>query len=601
MVQKIYNIIKNIWIFVCDQFVALFFIATIGLKLAFFNGEVLKVTWPTDQYLCGVAFGFLSIAIIFSPLFFVRKKKNISAIIIASIITTLLLVDHVYYSYFSTLPTIGLFSSIGQASDVGPAIGTLLNWQLLLYFVDIALMVILLAPIKKLNTKIKKYYGITKDLNHKLSIIIVSSLIIVFGASMSFMGKNSIIGMLNYGYDTASTAQFYGVLIAHVVDVSRFIGQETATLSGEVKQSVINWVKSNKPEIKADSMTAKAQGKNVIMVQVESLSSFVMNQTIDNQEITPNLNALSKKSNYFPNDRFIIGAGHTSDTDFVANTSYFPIEDAATFVKYGQDNFTSLPKTLAAADYSTYAFHGFNRNFWNRNVAYGSLGYEKFFAADNYQKGEIINMGLSDGDFLSQTADIIKDQPKPSLSYVVTLSSHVPFTTTDNSRGLKIDGGKYPYLIGDYLQLINYTDRMLGKFFDKLKKDGLYDDSLIIVYGDHTPVLASFEAGTIKYDPDSDQSKEVPLMIKMPNQETGITYPNTGTHLDIMPTVLDLLGLKSKQLMFGQSLFTNTNTLKVCNNQLATFKIIDDCSVDLQAMKNKSEQIIRNNLFDSIQ
>jgi len=42
-----------------------------------------------------------------------------------------------------------------------------------------------------------------------------------------------------------------------------------------------------------------------------------------------------------------MGAGHTSDTDFVSNTSYFPLNDAAVFIRYGQSNFTSLAKTLA--------------------------------------------------------------------------------------------------------------------------------------------------------------------------------------------------------------------------------------------------------------
>jgi len=65
-----------------------------------------------------------------------------------------------------------------------------------------------------------------------------------------------------------------------------------------------------------------------------------------------------------------------------------------------------------------------------------------------------------------------------------------------------------------------------------------------LVYGDHTPVLPAFSAGTINYDPNTVQEKEVPLIIKLPNETVGKTYADQGTHLDIMPTILDLLGLK---------------------------------------------------------
>jgi lipoteichoic acid synthase len=256
---------------------------------------------------------------------------------------------------------------------------------------------------------------------------------------------------------------------------------------------------------------------------------------------------------------------------------------------------------LVANGYSAYAYHGFNRNFWNRDVALGSLGYQKFYAADNYSKGVKINMGLNDGDFLSETADYIKKQPKPSFSYVITLSSHVPFDTNDQTKGLDIKTSDYPYLVGGYLEDINYTDRMLGEFFTKLKSASLYDDSLIIVYGDHTPVLPKFTDGTIKYDPDTVQEKEVPLFIKLPQETVGTTYQNTGTHLDIMPTILDLLGVKTSQLMFGQSLFaTKSQEFQTCPDQLVTFKSLGNCSDALTIEKSKSAEIIRYNQFSNL-
>jgi len=593
------KVLKQVVTFICDQSVVLFYIIALGVKLYFFSTYVTKVTW-SKQYMYGIVCGYVSAGVIFMPLFIVRKHKVKLATLLSFFVSFLILVDIVYYSYFSSLPTVGLLSSLGQTKDIEPAISTLLHWWLLLYFIDIILVLILFKPIKTLFVSLKDRFDIHKS-NPKNAWIAITITLIAFWASLLPVGLHTLEDVFNKGFDTVSTSQYYGLLVAHGIDIVRFIEQETTHLSTSQEQTLYKWVKDNKPEQANDPLTKSAKGKNVIMIQVESLGGFVINQKVNGKEVTPNLNKLAKVSQFFPNDRFLYGAGHTSDTDFVSNTSYFPLPDAAVFVRYGQDDFTSLPKNIISNGYSAYAYHGFNRNFWNRDVALKSLGYQKFYAADNYPKGTNINMGLNDGDFLSKTADYIKKQPKPSFSYVITLSSHVPFNTNDQTKDLGINASDYPDQVGGYLEIINYTDRMIGKFFAKLKSYGLYDNSLIIVYGDHTPVLPAFKAGTIKYDPDTVQKKEVPLFIRLPNETVGKTYKNQGTHLDITPTVLDLVGIKTDQLLFGQSVFvTGKKSLRLCSDQLAVFYTRDDCDTTLTNERNISSTIIRYNQFNNL-
>lgn len=595
--ETIKRIIKQIWSFINDQYLIIFFTLTIGYKLYYFNTYISKITWPDNQYQFGIAFGYVTTALLFLPWLFVKKRKNLFVIIVASILSILILADAVYYSYFSSLPTIGILSGAGQAKDVGPAIADLIHWQLIFYVIDVIIAIITIKPASILFKKIKTKFNLPET---KIYLPIITSLLIViiFCINLANVGVEKLGEIVDKGYDTVSTSQYYGLFMSHVIDTARFIKEETISLSTEQEADLAKWVKDNKPAQSTSDQNAVAKGKNIIMIQVESLGGFVINQKINDKEITPNLNKLAANSNYFPNENFMIGAGHTSDADMSVNTSYFPLTDSAAFVLYGRDNYTGLPKTLIANGYkSAYAYHGFNRNFWNRDIALTSLGYQKFYAADNYSNGEKINMGLNDGDFLSETADYIAKQPKPSMSFVITLSSHTPFATTEKSRALGIDSSKYPTQVGDYLETINYTDRMLGNFFDKLKSAGLYDDSLIVIYGDHEPVLSAFEAGTIKYDPSGTQGKEVPLIIKTPNQTTGETYVNKGTHIDIMPTILDLTGIKTNQLMFGRSLFTDSKT---CVDQIVTFPISKNCKADLETEKIKSATIIKYNQFENV-
>lgn len=594
------NILKQITSFICEQYLVLLLALGIGIKFAFLYDKILHLDWYGDHFSFGISLGFIGALAIFSPLFILRKNKNKFAIILSIIVTLLILIDTVYYSYFSSLPTVGLISSAGQATDIGPAIGNLLRWWFVLYFIDIFILIATRKYTRPLMARIKEKYDI-KQPNWKLNLLTVFMVIIFYWISILTPGIAKLNEVLDRGYDTVSTSHYYGVLTAHGIDLARYINEITTKLSNQEKKSLVEWINQNKPRQSISELNGVAKGKNVIIIQVESLGGFVVNQKINNKEITPNLDKLAKESQFFPNDRFLYGAGHTSDSDFVVNTSYFPLNDAATFVRYGRDDFVGLPKILINNKYSAFAYHGFNRNFWNRDAAYRSIGYQKFYAADNYPDGVKINMGLNDDDFLSKTAEYIKKQPKPSLSYAITLTSHVPFNVTGQKNELAINTADYPDQVGGYIENIHYVDRAIGRFFEKLKQNNLYEDSLIIMYGDHTPVLPSFSAGTINYDPDSIQQKEVPLFIKLPNNNVGKTHANQGSHIDIMPTILDLLGIKTNQLMFGRSLFNDSDPARQsCPDQIYAFKKLGDCTDALNVEKSKSSTIIRYNQFNNL-
>jgi arylsulfatase A-like enzyme len=84
----------------------------------------------------------------------------------------------------------------------------------------------------------------------------------------------------------------------------------------------------------------------------------------------------------------------------------------------------------------------------------------------------------------------------------------------------------------------------------------------------------------------------------LPKETVGKVYKNQGSHLDIMPTILDLLGVKTSILMFGQSLFaTGSGDLRTCVGQMSVFMGPETCQVMLAQEKNMSAKIIRYNLF----
>lgn len=600
MVQNLKKVLKFIASFVCDQYLVLFFTLTMSIKLIVLNTYVLKVTWDQPTYSYGLIVSCLSVLVLFLPMYFVKKHKVAWTTLLAFLLTFLILIDSVYFLYFGAVPSVGILNAADQTAGVVPAIVAILQWWMALYFIDILAVILFSKRSTKLFDFIKCKYNLTK-IKLRSIFIITTVFLLAFFISLLPIGLNQLSNEIEKSFEAKTSAMRYGIYMAHIFDVVRYVKQETASLSQSEQKSIIDWVAENKPSQSANGLTGIAKGKNVIMLQVESLGGFTINQTVNGKAVTPNLDTLSKTSQFFPNDRFLIGAGHTSDTDFVANSSYFPMDDAAVFVRFGRDNFNSLPKTLLKNSYSVYAYHGYTRDSWNRSVALNSLGYQKFYASNNFSKGTEINMGLNDNTFLSETADYMKEQPKPSFSYVITLTSHSPFNITDDTKDLGLNPDDYPSQVAGYLEDIHYTDKAIGNFFDKLKKEGLYDDSLIVIYGDHTPSIPSFTAGTINYDATSVQSKEVPLFVKLPNDTTSVVHQKQGSHLDIMPTILDLLGIKTNQLMFGQSLFADdSKSLAICKDQIATFKSNGDCNDMLDTEKNKSSTIVRYNQFTNL-
>lgn len=594
------QLFKHILYFWHDQKFVLFFSLMMFIKLWIFGAFVIDVRW-SNSYVNSVFCNLFISILLFSPLLFINKYKKTFTIILSFLLTSLIFIDTIYYSYFSAIPSIGIIGLINSTDEVSSSVLELLKLRYLLFYFDILIVAIFNKRISSLFSNNAHSLKITKTKKCKINLAFVSLTIIFLILSILLSGKNTLGEVYNKSYDSVSTAQYYGLFITHIIDSVRFIDQETTKLSENEIVELVDWIKQHQPGQSLSSLNGIAKNKNVILVQVESLASLVIDQHVNDKQITPNLNKLISSSHYFPDNRFIIGAGHSSDTDLVVNTSYFPIDSSATLVRYGSSDFSSLAKLFNNNGYSTNAYHGFVKNFWSRDVAYKSFGYNRFYSSSDYPDGTKLNIGLNDGDFFDISADYIKSQPKPSLSTLITLSSHTPFEINNLTQELGLNPTDLPNQVAGYLENINYVDRSFGSFLNELKENDLYDSALIVIYGDHTPVLPAFSVGTINYDPYSNQSLTTPIIIKLPNQTVGDAHYNRGTNLDIMPTVLDLVDIKTNQLMFGSSLFYQIeNSVETCPDQIIVFAGLGDCNNARLDEENISSKIIRYNQFKNI-
>lgn len=535
-------------------FLGIFLLTTKIVGFNYLNGFL----DPFPYTLRPILVGFIINLAIFAPAFLLKKKhKFIYTIVLNTLFSLVIIFDLSYIRYFSALPSVGLLDHFGQAFTQIPEIQHLFELSDLFFLADIVFLVIFYRNIGKRLKSLKWHFKTTKIEKFVSRVAFTGAfLILVLGFGTDFVLNGFFGAAVNNVIDNKIAAENYGLIGAHLFDVYRNVEQNFRHLSATQRQAVINQVNDLKYKQTDNVLTGQFAGKNIIMVQVESLQAFVVNKKVEGQEITPNLNKLYGQSHYFENNYFEVGGGGTSDADFSSNTSLFPMQLESAFVKFGRSDFTSLPKELKKVGYGTVAYHGYTKSFWNREQAFNSLGYDKFISSESYT-GSKIGLGLDDGDFLTQSENFIKSQPKPFFSYLITLSSHTPFELDDKYQSLKLSAGKYPEITADYMESIHYTDEQLGKFIDKLKADGLYDDSVIVLYGDHPAGVYPVNYGGINFDPDKIYDKKIPLFIKLPGQNNNIIYNDVSSNMDIMPTLLNLVGEKTNSPMFGRDLFSN--------------------------------------------
>ena len=156
----------------------------------------------------------------------------------------------------------------------------------------------------------------------------------------------------------------------------------------------------------------------------------------------------------------------------------------------------------------------------------------------------------------------MKTQRQPFYSFMISLSSHHPYTLPAKVQTL--DVGKFKgTMFGDYLEAVHYVDAAIGVLVDELKSAGLWNRSIFLFYGDHDnsiPDWQPFENFLGRQLDEADRFrilKGVPLVVHLPDDAHAGTYSQAGGQLDVTPTVLHLLGIPSSGLtMIGTPLVT---------------------------------------------
>lgn len=597
-IKKLLKIIKK------DYTVETFFIIS-----NLINGLIIRIVTVKNGLFISpllVDLGFLIIVSLLSLL--IKKEKRIRYFITLSIIFNIVcIVNSIYYHYYSSFASISLIANITFASDVSDAIveNVLKAVDLIYIWQTITLVIIY----KKTN---KKEYIKHKENKKKLVKTGLITSLSLFAVAALFMPLNAWSRLYNL-WNRESVVMNHGIYVYQLDDFIQSLTPKITSVLGHDKalKKVTDYYKENKYTPSNNEYTNIFKGKNIIVIHAESMQKFAMDLTFNNKEVTPNLNKLANEGIFFSNFYSQVGVGTSSDAEFTFNTSLMPSTKGTVFVNYFDRDYISIPKLLKEQGYYTYSMHANTGEFWNRNTMHKSLGYDKFYNKDSYTIDETIGLGLSDKSFFRQSVDIMKqikeEENKPFYSLLIMLSNHTPFSDLALMEDYKttidvtIDNQTVTrdYLnnttMGNYLRSVHYADSAIGEFIDNLDKEGLLENTVLVIYGDHDARL-DFEDFNLlyNYDPITDTIKtendegyipytkynyeldrKVPFIIWTKDQNYNLNVNTPMGMIDVLPTLGNMIGIHS-DYQLGKDIMNlkgDDNTVTFIDGSFLTSKV----------------------------
>ncbi|KAA0560716.1 LTA synthase family protein [Bacillus sp. CH30_1T] len=486
-----------------------------------------------------------------------KDKSRTRYIIAASFVLSFILYGNVvFYRFFDDFLTLPVLFQTSNFSDLGTSASAIMSWKDLFYFTDV-IVLILIIKLKPTWFSLQNY-----SRANRRAYFLVATALVFFNLGLAESERPQL---LTRTFDREMLVKNIGTYNYHVYDIflqSKSSAQR-AMADGSELADIDNYVRASYIEPDKE-MFGVAKDKNLIMVSLESLQNFVINSEMNGQEITPFLNEFIGESYYFDNFYHQTQQGKTSDSEFLLDNSLYPLNRGAVFFTHSGNEFESMTEKLGENGYYTTAMHANNKSFWNRDIMYDSLGYERFYSLPDYEVTEenSVNWGMKDIPFFKQSVEHMKEMSQPFSTKMITLTNHYPFTLDEEDK--LID----PYTSNDgtvnrYFQTVRYMDEAVKNFITDLKESGLYENSVIVMYGDHYGISENHNKAMSQYlgkevtPVVSTQLQEVPLIIHVPGQE-GKTISKVSGQIDLKPTIMHLLGIDTKEdIQFGSDIFSS--------------------------------------------
>lgn len=341
-------------------------------------------------------------------------------------------------------------------------------------------------------------------------------------------------------------------------------------------------------------------GTRVIVVIMESFSSYIMTEAGHVKGVTPTIDSLANSSLYFTN---ILANSFRTDRGLVSILSGFPAQPNMSLMKYPHKtkDLYSIAASLKKNGFETEYVYGGDANFTNMRSYVLGTGFNKLVSDTDFPwEQRTGKWGAHDGDLFDKAInEMEKSWREDTKNFLVvqTSSSHEPYDVPCKQFEDKI------------LNAFYYTDRELGRFIERLKKRSGWNKTLLVIVPDHQGCWP---------DPEDNyklRRYQIPLFFAGGAIEKAERIDTYGSQHDIAATVLGMLGIDHKEFTYSKDLFdaeaphfaffTHPDAvgLATADNQLMQDNVSRSLLFDLGENKGKNQlqaQAYLQKLFDDI-
>jgi phosphoglycerol transferase MdoB-like AlkP superfamily enzyme len=288
-----------------------------------------------------------------------------------------------------------------------------------------------------------------------------------------------------------------------------------------------------------------AKHPNIVMIILESHTSDVVASFGGEKGVSPILDSLSTQGLSFSS---IISSGTRTDQGIVSLLNGWPATPYHSIMRSTEKSkmLPSIPADLKALGYHTSFYYGGESNFSNMNVYLNNQSFDKICDKEKFTLNVTYGKwGVHDEFLFAQQEHDLKTLSQPFFSVLMTLSTHEPFDVPGKPR---FPGTSEADL---FRNAAVYTDECLGNYFNSVRTESWYANTLFIIVADHGHRLPKHRGEL------TTEVRRIPMLFFGEVLDTayrGMSINKLGGHHDLSKTLLSQLNLPTERYNWSKNL-----------------------------------------------
>lgn len=564
-----------------------------------FNAGIFKGSFPIDAFFYGIRFDYVAISYFFLPFIvlsilpipfkdyryyklfvkFLFHLGNTAGIIFN-------IIDVAYYPFSLRRSTADLFQFLSTGNDLGHLLPTYIKGYWYLFFILIGLIVCTELVYRKMeNYSAVKPFTIKAFITQFVLFIAIGSFTVIgFRGGLQYKPLD-IINAASY-----TSPQGVPIILNTPFCIIKTVLNDRITKINFFNDKELNKIYSPEQKIEGNGIL---KSKNVVLVILESFAKEHVGFLNHGIGFTPFLDSLMENSYVFTN---AYSSGSRSIESLPSIFAGIPplVNTPYIISNYSSNKIDALPAILKQKGYNTSFYHGGSNGTMGFSGFSATAGIDNYYGKDEYPKikeDEDGAWGILDEPYLQYFAKQLNEKKEPFFSTIFTLSSHHPYQIPKKYIG-KFPEGQLPIH-----KTIAYTDFALKEFFKNAKKSTWFKNTIFVFTADHSSEsLQPFYSTIIGRN-------AIPIFIYDPTGNFKGVDSSYFQQSDITPTLLDLLGINTSIVSFGNSMFSKNTKYLVgfsSNNYFYAEEdkvLLFDGENSTGLFQLSSDSLIQNNLL----